>query len=112
MLTQPFAELHGYIGNAREKLAELGMKDVPAEMLLSEIVEDLCLQTPLGMFYFWCLYKMLVFIDKKNTDIMHQEELGLLKKEIVMLFNNLSEKKQDVLDAILREMPKVPNFPR
>ena len=40
----------GMIGFRKETLSTLGLKDTPPSMLLSEIVEDLCSQTPLGIF--------------------------------------------------------------
>lgn len=41
---------------------------------------------------------------------MHQEELGLLKKEIQHIFENLHPDKQDLLDERLQNMPKVSGF--
>jgi len=42
---------------------------------------------------------------------MHNEELGLVKKEIEFIYNSLSEDKQLLLDVRLRNMPKIPYFP-
>ena len=43
---------------------------------------------------------------------MHNEELGLLKKEITFLYSNLPEASQQVLDTRLQGMPTCPNFPK
>lgn len=43
----------GSIGEAQADLKELGLKDNPDEppqIMLDDIIEDICLQTPLGMF--------------------------------------------------------------
>jgi len=43
---------------------------------------------------------------------MHQEELGLLKKEIVNIYAKLTSSDKLLVDRLLREMPKVPGFPK
>jgi hypothetical protein len=43
---------------------------------------------------------------------MHNEELGLLKKEISALYESLSEADKETLDRRIQSMPVVPNFPR
>ena len=80
-------------------------------MLLSEIVEDLCLQTPLGNKLSIKDYCLIIYIYVFTIDIMHQEELGLLKKEITLLYENLEEAKQILVDSRLSKMPKVKGFP-
>ena len=45
------------VGFCRENLTTLGLKDTPPSMMLSEIVEDLCSQTPLGIYtYIYIMY--------------------------------------------------------
>lgn len=43
---------------------------------------------------------------------MHNEELGLLKREISSLYDSLSEADKKKLDSRIQSMPVVPNFPR
>ena len=43
---------------------------------------------------------------------MHNEELGLLKREITELYESLSQTNKDILDDRLQHMPVVPNFPK
>jgi hypothetical protein len=40
------------VGFTRQQLSSLGLKDTAPSMMLSELVEDLCAQTPLGKFIF------------------------------------------------------------
>ena len=42
---------------------------------------------------------------------MHNEELGLIKKEISSIYDDLSEEKKKHVDTTLRNMPKIPGFP-
>lgn len=44
-------------------------------------------------------------------DIMHQEELGLLKKEISLLYEGLSSSTKSEVDTRLYKMPTIPGFP-
>ena len=50
-MTTYIIETYGCKEKAKTKLAELGLKPTPPRMLLSEIVQDLCLQTPLGTYF-------------------------------------------------------------
>jgi hypothetical protein len=43
---------------------------------------------------------------------MHQEELGLLKKEVINIYARLDAVQKELVDSLLRRMPKVPGFPR
>jgi len=43
---------------------------------------------------------------------MHQEELGLLKREVINIYSALSSENKELVDIILRKMPKIPGFPR
>ena len=43
---------------------------------------------------------------------MHNEELGLLKKEIMLLWNSLSKIEKTKVDQRISAMPVVPNFPK
>lgn len=43
---------------------------------------------------------------------MHNEELGLLKREISSLYASLSDDGKELLDNRIQSMPVVPNFPR
>ena len=43
---------------------------------------------------------------------MHQEELGLLKKEIELVYEGLSDEEKSIVDCKLQQMPKIPGFPR
>ena len=43
---------------------------------------------------------------------MHQEELGLLKKEIELVYKGLSDEEKSIIDSKLQQMPKIPGFPR
>ena len=43
---------------------------------------------------------------------MHNEELGLLKREILELYGNLTEDYKNKVDERLQNMPVVPNFPK
>lgn len=43
---------------------------------------------------------------------MHNEELGLLKREISALYQSLSDNNKVILDSRIQSMPVVPNFPR
>jgi hypothetical protein len=42
---------------------------------------------------------------------MHQEELGLLKKEILLIYNLLPEEQKKIVDTKLQNAPKIPGFP-
>ena len=43
---------------------------------------------------------------------MHQEKLGLLKKEIELVYEGLSDEENSIIDSKLQQMPKIPGFPR
>ena len=43
---------------------------------------------------------------------MHQEELGLLKKEVIFLYDKLTPEQKLDVDQSLCKMPKVPGFPK
>ena len=44
-------------------------------------------------------------------DIMHQEELGLLKKEITLIYESLTDEEKALVDFKLQQTPKIPWFP-
>lgn len=48
----------------------------------------------------------------KNEDIMHNEELGLLKKEIMLMYEGMSKASKKLLNQRILQMPKVANFPK
>jgi hypothetical protein len=43
---------------------------------------------------------------------MHNEELGLLKREISELYDSLDKETRSIVDSRLLSMPTVPNFPK
>lgn len=45
------------------------------------------------------------------SDIMHQEELGLLKKEILLIYESLTPAQKSTVDTKLQNTPKIPGFP-
>lgn len=100
--------------------------------MMAGIIEDCCSQTPLGIYnifvyilvvsvmyfpitalgfnWFNFLFPPTYFWFLQN--IMHNEELGLLKREISSLYDSLSEADKKKLDSRIQSMPVVPNFPR
>lgn len=51
--------VYGNKGYAESKLSKLGLKITPPTMVLSNIVEDLCLQTPLGIVNFLAFLNLI-----------------------------------------------------